>query len=59
MPSSKNNDVKNLKILVATAFDIIDEEMMPNIGNMAVQNFARLNEFLIAARPIKKEIESE
>ena len=56
---------KNLKVLIATAVDIIDEEMMPHIGNMAIQDYARLNEFLMDARLVvndaihNKEIDSE
>ena len=52
-------DIKNLKILVATAFDIVDEELLPNIAVVAVQGFSRLNQFMIDARPIKKEIEED
>ena len=54
MPS---NDEKNLKILVATAYDIVDKELLPNIATMAIQDFGRLNRFMIDATPIKKEIE--
>lgn len=62
---SMSNDKKNLKILIATAVDIITEEMMPHIGNMAIHDCARLNEFLMDARLIvndaihNKEIDSE
>lgn len=55
MPS---NDVENLKILVVTAYDIIDKELLPNIATMAIQDFGRLNQFMIDAGPIKKEIDS-
>ena len=56
---------KHLKILISTAVDIIDEEMMPHIGNMAIQDYARLNEFLVDARLVvndaihNKEIEHD
>ena len=54
---NKNSDVKNLKILVATAYDIVDKDLLPNIATMAIQDFGRLNRFMIDAGPIKKEIE--
>ena len=51
------NYIANLKILVATAYDIIDKELLPNVATMAIQDFGRLNQFMMDATPIKKEIE--
>ena len=50
-------DTQNLKILVATAYDIVDKELLPNIATMAIQDFGRLNQFMMDAGPVKKEIE--
>lgn len=49
----------NLKILLGTAYDIVDKELMPNVATMAIQDFGRLNHFLIDAGPIKKELEED
>ncbi len=53
-----SNDVENLKILVDTAAKIIDEELLPNIGGIAVQDYERLNKFMIDARPIQQELKN-
>ena len=52
-----NNEVESLKTMLATAYDIVDKELMPNIATMAIQDYGRLNNFLIDAAPIKKELE--
>ncbi len=51
-------DIANLKILLRTAYDIVDEELLPQCANMVV-DFGRLNEFMIFAAPIKKELEDD
>lgn len=57
--SNENKDVKNLKMQLAIAYDIINEEFMPQIGGLAIQDYARLNEFLMLAGQIKKELEND
>ena len=56
---SNNLDVDNLKFLVATGFKIVDKELLPNIGGCAIQDFGRINQFMIDAGPINKEINGE
>ena len=48
---------QELKVLVAQAYDIVDKELLPNVATMAIQDFGRLNEFMMSASPIKKEID--
>lgn len=50
-------DIENLKMQLAIAYDIIAEEFMPAIAGLAIQDHARLNEFLMLAGEIKKELE--
>lgn len=47
--------VIELKRLVVKGFEVV-EDFMPNIGACALQNYGRLNEFLLEARPLKHEL---
>lgn len=59
LEATGGTDLKNLKILIATGYDILNQELLPNIGGIAVQDYARLNEFMIDAGMVKQEIERE
>ena len=41
--------------LTKTAKAIIVEELMPNIAGLAIQDYARLNEFLLATEAMEHE----
>ena len=44
--------VERLEQGVKSCVDIIDEELLPNVGKMVIQDFMRLNETLIKCRQL-------
>lgn len=37
------------KDIIQMAYEIVDKELLPNVATMAIQDFGRLNEFMMAA----------
>ena len=45
-------EIKELRALVLQGYAVVNEDFMPNIGRCAIQDYGRLNQFLLAARAI-------
>lgn len=51
-------EIERLRALVAIGVQVVDD-FMPNIGNCALQDIGRLNDFLMAADTLAKQVAAE
>ena len=53
-----DNGVTDIEI-IQMAHDIVDKELLPNVATMAIQDFGRLNEFMMVATARLKDNKKE